>query len=87
MQDREERKEVLTRMQELFQQEGFEDFLGELNTIYTNYDTKLHSVNCENREFWAGVCFGIDEIREFKKFLLEEIDTIEKQEKLRILNK
>lgn len=52
------------RLKEYFRQKQvleWDDFRGEMLTMYNNALEKLKSKGCENRDFWAGKVSGLEE--------------------------
>jgi hypothetical protein len=45
--------------------------------VYKNADFRLHNVSEHNREFYAGFCSGVDEIRWIQKNIEDDIKVME----------
>ena len=64
MQDKQDRQDNL---EDLFNHPGWEWFKQDLQRIYDNADSSLHSIGCTNREFYVGKCSTIKDILEEEK--------------------
>ena len=54
----------LTELEELFNLQGWRWVEDILNRVYDNADMIVHGVSQSNREFYAGKCFAIKEVRD-----------------------
>ena len=50
------------RLKLFFQGEDWEDLKEEIQQVYDNADDLLHSKTCNDRDWYAGKCAGIQEI-------------------------
>ena len=71
--DKRQYKEHLGRLQVLFQSREWQDYLQELEIIYRNSDSVVHSVNTPNRELFVGKCLAIEEIRQIEDKVEKEL--------------
>lgn len=50
-----------------------------IKECYDNADNVLHSATCENREFYAGKCAGINELINIENVVDEESNRLRKE--------
>ena len=62
-----DKQEQAQEFKELFNHPGWEWLELEIKQMYDNADAVVHSVNPDNRDFYAGKCAGLNELMALSK--------------------